>query len=435
MKARPRLLPAFATSLAVGLLALPPAAAAESVPPLAGVAALGAGVVEEFPTPQDGTFRMTGGGWGHGRGMSQWGAYQAAAEGVSHEQILAFYYPGTTLQAAAEPSVRVLLASDTGRTLVVRAVPGLTATFPKKRGVKVKRLGTRHRRCGAEVTLWRARARARGISIDAYCGRWRRVVKPTWMSPGATVAFQVPGELVGTKNRAVRTGYRGAVVASRLSTRALRVVNVLPMEQYLRSVLTAEVSPSWPTEALRAQAVAARTFAAHEMLGRVGQAFDVYDSVRSQAYPGAAVHDSRWQVVRWREDPRTDAAIAETAGVQVTRDGGPVLTQFSSSNGGASARTGLSHMVAQVDPWDSRAEPNPRRSWSARITTTELARRCPAAGSIQALQVLGREGVGQWGGRITSLRVAGSAGQCTLTGDWAIRQGLGVYSSYLTFSS
>ena len=97
-------------------------------------AALGLGVPasaaepEVYPVPADGVFRMQGSGWGHGRGMSQWGAYQAAAAGVQHPEILAFYYPGTSLAPMPDALVRVLLASDTGRDLVVRATPGLTVT-------------------------------------------------------------------------------------------------------------------------------------------------------------------------------------------------------------------------------------------------------------------------------------------------------------------
>ncbi len=83
---------------------------------------------EVYPVPADGVFRMQGSGWGHGRGMSQWGAYQAALTGVAHPQILSFYYPGTSVAPMPDAPVRVLLAADTGRDLVVRATPGLTVT-------------------------------------------------------------------------------------------------------------------------------------------------------------------------------------------------------------------------------------------------------------------------------------------------------------------
>lgn len=391
--------------------------------------------VEQYATPADGVFRMVGAGWGHGRGMSQWGAHQAASEGRTHAEILAFYYPGTMLAPSAPTAVRVLLASDTGRDLVVAASQGLTATHGPAAAAVSTVLAPRPAGCATDATLWRARAHTRGMSLDAYCRGWRTVVPTSALPVGSTIALEVPGGLVATRNGVVRKGYRGQVVASRIGSRALRVVNVVPMEQYLRAVVPAEVSPSWPVEALRAQAIAARTYAAHEMLGRAAGAFDVYDTTRSQVYPGAVAYGSAWQVVRSREDPRTDAAIADTAGLVVTAGTKPALTQFSSSNGGATAGTFLPYMVGAVDEWDARAQRNPRLTWTDSVSAASLARRYPRAGRIVGVHVVAREGVGQWGGRIARLRIVGSARSYTLTTDSAIRAALGVNSSYLTFTS
>jgi stage II sporulation protein D len=382
---------------------------------------------EVYPVPADGVFRMQGSGWGHGRGMSQWGAYQAAAIGVSHPQILAFYYPGTVLAAMPDTEVRVLLTSDTGRDLVVRATPGLTVTQAGRDGVV---LPLTPGNCPTPATRWRVRTSGSGMTLSAYCGSWRTVDKVA----GSTLEFAVPGDVVGTENGVVRRGYRGAVTAVRTGSRSLQVVNTLPMELYLRPVVAAEVSPSWPVEALRAQAVAARSYAAHEALGRAGKTFDVFDSTRSQAYPGALGYDSSWRVVRTREHPATDAAIADTAGLQVTVGGQPALTQFSSSNGGATATTPLPYMVVQADPWDSTAAKNPRLAWSDSITAAQLRARCRGAGEISAVRVVAREGAGPWGGRISSMELVGANRTCTLASDSAIRSTLGVNSSVLTFT-
>ncbi len=235
--------------------------------------------------PADGVLHMQGSGWGHGRGLSQWGAYQAASLGVPFPQILGFYYPGTTLAALPAANVRVLLTSDTGRDLVVRAVPGLSATFDLG-GAQTLALPAQPEGCRSPATRWRARAVGPRIRLDALCGRWRTVVAGL---TGPTVSFEVPDGMVATINGSARRGYRGAVSATRVGSRSVQVVNSLPIEQYLRPVVPAEVSPSWPVEALRAQAVAARSFAAHEALGRADKPFDVYDSTRSQVYPGAAL--------------------------------------------------------------------------------------------------------------------------------------------------
>jgi SpoIID/LytB domain protein len=183
---------------------------------------------------------------------------------------------------------------------------------------------------------------------------------------------------------------------------------------------------------LQAQAIAARSYAAREAMGRAGQPFDVYASTRSQAYPGAAALDSALGVVRAREHARTDAAVAETAGVHVTVAAKPVLTQFGASNGGATAASPLAHMVAAADPWDARSLRNPRLSWERAIDSTALGAKF-GIGTVQAVQVLDREGFGPWGGRVTGVRLVGAAGAKIVTGDSAIRAGLGVSSSMFTF--
>jgi stage II sporulation protein D len=391
------------------------------------VAPVSAAEPEVYPVPADGVFRMQGSGWGHGRGMSQWGAYQAATAGVQHPQILAFYYPGTALAPMPDALVRVLLASDTGRDLVVRATPGLTVT---QAGSDPIQLPVTPSGCASEASRWRVRASGSGLTLAVYCGRWRTVDKVA----GNTLEFAVPDDLVGTQNGSVRRGYRGTVTAIRTGSRSVQVVNTLPMELYLRPVVAAEVSPSWPVEALRAQAVAARSYAAHEALGRAKRSFDVFDSTRSQAYPGAVVYDSAWRVVRSRENPSTDAAIADTAGLQVTVGGVPALTQFSSSNGGATAATPLPYMVTQADPWDSTAAKNPRLAWSDSVPVAQLRARCRDAGDISAVRVLAREGAGAWGGRISQMEIVGTTRTCTLASDSAIRSALGVNSSFLTFT-
>src|SRR3954468_5525494 len=77
-------------------------------------------------TPINGVFRLEGHGYGHGRGMSQWGAYGAATAGLSYSQILAFYYPGTTLTATTDPMMRVLVSADNDNSTKVLPVSGLS---------------------------------------------------------------------------------------------------------------------------------------------------------------------------------------------------------------------------------------------------------------------------------------------------------------------
>ena len=414
------------TRRALAVLAVVVPVAFGAVPPTARAAG-----VERHPLPADGVFHLVGAGWGHGRGMSQWGAQRAATQGRTHREILGFYYPGTTLGAGPVRTVRVLIAGDTGRTLVVRAVSRLRVTYRTPTGTVTRTLPRTPSACPVRATRWRAYATSTGMRLDAYCGRWRTVVKPARLARGSTISFSVPGSLVATQDGTVRRGYRGSVIATRLSATRVRVVNRLSMEQYLRVVTAAEVPASWPTEALRAQAVAARSYATYEIATRSG-GFDVYDSTRSQAYPGARGYDSRWRVTSVREHPRTDRAVADTAGVVVLAGGSPALTQFGSSNGGATADTILPYMTARADAWDAAATGNPRRTWTDTVTARSLAARHPAVGTVTALEVLDREGVGSWGGRVARLRIVGTRGSVTLATDSAIRATLGTYSSYFT---
>ncbi len=392
-----------------------------------------AAAVESYPVPADGVFRLQGSGWGHGRGMSQWGAYQAAVKGSTAKQILAFYYPGTTLATVPDATVRVLLTSDTGRDLIIRAAPMLTATYTTSAGAQRVLLPKRPKSCKSSATRWRARAVGTGVRLSAYCKRWVTVVPGSKVRSG-TISFEVPGALVGTQNGSARRGYRGIVTARRTGSRSVQVINKVPMEQYLRTVVAAEVSPSWPVESLRAQAIAARSYSAHEALGRSKSSFDVYDSVRSQAYRAAVAYDSRWRVVASREHPATDAAIRDTAGVHVTVAGVPALTQFGASNGGVTAASPLPYMRVASDSWDAAASPNPRLSWTDTVTARALAARCSGMGALSAVRVLDREGAGRWGGRIARVELVGTARTCTLSSDSAIRSTFGVYSSVFTIA-
>jgi SpoIID/LytB domain protein len=372
------------------------------------------------------TLQLQGGGWGHGRGMSQWGAYQAAVEGRGHAEILAFYYPGTTLTTTSEGQVRVLLTADTGRDLVVRHVPGLAV---RHAGAPDGTALEPPAGCAKAPTAWRAVVSGKGLSVQARCVSWQEAVPAD--TAGTAVAFEVPKSHVPVINGAARRGYRGQVRAERVGN-GTRVTNLLPMADYLRTVVPSEVSSAWPTEALAAQAIAARTYAAYEVSARTRAAFDVYDSVRSQAYPGAITYSRDWTIQRNREDARTDAAIAATAGIQVQYRGKPALTQFSSSNGGYTASApGVAYLQAVPDKWDARASRNPSLSWTVTVDAGRLAARY-GLGSLTAVVVTGRDGAGAWGGRITAAELVGTSRTVTLTGDGAIRGAFGVRSANFT---
>ena len=127
------------------------------------------------------------------------------------------------------------------------------------------------------------------------------------------------------------------------------------------------------------------------------------------------------------------AAIEATRGRARTVDGAPAFTQFSSSNGGWSAAGSVDYLVAQEDPYDG-FDGNPVHDWSVAVTDDRIEAAWPAVGDLRTVEVLSRDGNGQWGGRVVSLRLAGSRGSVTVSGD-AFRSGLGLRSTWLTIKN
>jgi stage II sporulation protein D len=250
-------------------------------------------------------FTFGGRGFGHGVGMSQYGAYGAALAGRTADQIIAFYYRGTALAVLPPTTVRVLLATGAPN---VR----LTGSGQWSASVEGSPLQTRALPAGAEVRFaWVAPDVV--VARDAAGKELLRATGPLRLqAAGAdgTVAF-----------RGVR--YRGAI---RLVPGAggLTVVNHVDLERYVPGVVPREMPPQWGDNApaaLQAQAIAARSYAMATR--RTAGLFDVYADQRSQVYGGASA-----------EDPRSDQAVASTAGKVVTYGGAIVTTYFFSTSGG-----------------------------------------------------------------------------------------------------
>ena len=149
--------------------------------------------------------------------------------------------------------------------------------------------------------------------------------------------------------------------------------------------------------AVRAQAVAARTYAAYERAHPRSSAFDVYDTTACQVYGGVGA-----------EHPASDAAIRATRRTMLEADGAPAFTQFSSSNGGWSVG-GLGVLPAgagrtRTTSWSG----NPVHDWSVTVPRPAFERAGPSLGNLRRIAVVRRDGNGDWGGRVTSLRLVGS---------------------------
>ncbi len=162
--------------------------------------------------------------------------------------------------------------------------------------------------------------------------------------------------------RAGTTGVRGDVVAL-VERGRLLLVNVLPLEDYVVAVLGGEMPPSFPLEALRAQAVAARTYALNKKLETLDEPFHLGSSVLAQVYGGLE-----------RETPKTREATDSTRGQVLTFDLEPIEAYFHSSCGGQT-ETGLAALQRDLPYLQSVSCPcgkHPATQWSTSLSAQEL---------------------------------------------------------------
>lgn len=375
---------------------------------------------ERVYLPPGGSVTIAGHGFGHGRGLSQWGSRAAAAQGVGYQQILDFYYPGTSRVTQGNTEIRVLISADNDNEVRFAAESGMTAsdTLNQRRPIGFS---------GQTVTHWRIIRQSPGLYLEGLVnGAWRR-----W-SQGASRTYLSVEAPSGTVRLALPNGtskvYRGTVRAvEEGAAPRLRTVNALPMESYLRAVVPAESPSSWPADALRAQAVAARTYASYERAAKPDALWHTCDTTSCQVYPGYRTYNSAGVLTATHEAASTNAAISGTSN-QVRHFGGALaFTQFSSSNGGWSAAGTMPYQVARSDPWDGIG--NPVHRWSVPVATHALRDAYPQVGTPRYVEVARRTGNGEWGGRVVDVVIAGSTGSLTVSGS-AFRSALGLRSDW-----
>jgi stage II sporulation protein D len=221
--------------------------------------------------------------------------------------------------------------------------------------------------------------------------------------------------------------YSGSAIGHVPQRRFVRVlvggqVRRMPLERYVRGVVSAEVPASWPSAALEAQAVASRTYALTAHAG--GSTFDVYADSRSQVYEGRAA-----------ETPQTNAAVAATAGQVVTYAGRPAITYFFACSGGMTEAVQNGFPGSAPEPWLRGVldpyDQGPLHRWTITITMASAAARLRGLvrGSLRGIEVLKRG----YSPRILSAYVLGSGGPTLISGpDLATR--LGLHGTWAYFS-
>jgi stage II sporulation protein D len=333
------------------------------------------------------TFVVTGHGWGHGVGLSQYGAYGQAQKGVGYAKIVLHYFAGTQLGAAPVSRVRVLLTS----------------------GVKTLKLGS--------ASDFRVRD-ATGAVHDLAAGTHTLGTGMKLKVDGKQTAQALAGPLLfqpGAAPLVLKRRYRGSIQIDVANGR-LRAVNVVGLEHYLYGVVPAEMPYTWHPEALKAQAVVARSYA---LATRRTGAFDLYPDTRSQVYLGID-----------HEKPSTNAAVDATAGKVVLYEGQVAKTFFFSSSGGRTASAedvwgeAVPYLLSVPDPWDSIS---PHHTWGPfAFSGTKLARVLKLRGRVVDLQPELNSS-----GRIKSLTVIGTRNSVTVPGT-DLRRRLGLRSTWFS---
>ena len=233
---------------------------------------------------------VTGHGWGHGVGMSQWGAYGYALHGWKYRRILSHYYPGTTMSRVGEIRVRVLLGQ----------------------GASVVTVG-----CAAQMRVTDGRRLTRKLEPGNY-GVGPKLSLPVkkrglGLSFGHLAIFECARAPLTYDGRA----YHGTLLV-RSDGSHVSVVNATTLDTYLRGVVPSESPSKWPLAALQAQAVAARSYALAEL--KPASWYDLVPSTADQVYGGIA-----------GETPHSDQAVYSTLGQVLMWHGQVARTYYSSS--------------------------------------------------------------------------------------------------------
>jgi stage II sporulation protein D len=318
---------------------------------------------------------VSGHGWGHGVGMSQWGARGYALHGWRWQQILGHYYPGTQVSTTANVRVRVLLAASQPSVSVgcpggMRVSDATGRTYPLPAGTYD---------LGPGLKL--------PVGLHAK-------VRPL-PSP---VAFDCPSAPLEWNGAA----YHGVLVVHSGGGK-LAVVDAVDLEDYVRGVVGGEMPWHWPLAALEAQAVAARSYALATL--HPTARFDLYADDRSQEYGGIGY-----------ETANTIYACQQTYGHILTYGGRVATTYFFASSGGRTADVrdvwpklgDVPYLRSVADPYDAGS---PVHAWARSLSAQVLTARLRASfGDVRVVRTTS--------GRVASVEI----GSTKLSGDEFMRR-------------
>lgn len=348
------------------------------------------------------TYIVKGAGFGHGVGLSQYGAYGYAKQGWGYRRIVLHYYRGTRLEEARDRRVGVLLQASRS--------PG--ASFSG-----ATRIGDADLRSGR---IYEVRPSGSGVSVRSEGGRLvGEFSRPVYASRSGGG----PIRLLGTAINGHADGlYRGRLEFRPGTSGGVTVVNAVGIEDYLRGVVPNEVPSSWPADALKAQAVVARGYA---VAGRArGSVFDFYPDQRSQVYEG-----------KDGERSSTDAAIRATSERVLRYRGEVATTYFFSTSGGRTENAensfygpSVPYLRSVPDPYDDASS---LHRWRLEFPKEEMKSRLSGlfSGRFRGIRVLER---GE-SPRIVRAKVRGSDSSSTVTGRALVAR-LDLYDAWAHFT-
>jgi stage II sporulation protein D len=334
-----------------------------------------------------------GRGFGHGVGMSAYGAYGYAQHGKGYRFILGHYYTGTSLATLEKTRVvRVLLDISPGDVEFSGATSACGKALDPGRSYEAHRNGN--------SVLLRSSGGKRLVS----CGKRLRAAGRGKIAIAGQGTFRGALETVPTESDAG----------------SINIVNALALEQYVKGVMPNEVPPSWPTEELKAQAVAVRSIAITGDVG--GNGFDLYSDTRSQVYEGLE-----------SEYASTNEAVAATRGQVVMYGGDIAQTLYSACSGGHTESavnvfgSTVPYLVGVPDPYDYYC---PLHKWTLNFSGPEISSRLGAylQGKLKQV-VITKTGVSP---RIVSAKLVGTGGTSTVTGS-ELSVALGGYDTWMSF--
>ncbi|MDE0974783.1 MAG: SpoIID/LytB domain-containing protein, partial [Candidatus Nanopelagicales bacterium] len=379
-------------------------------------------------------FSLTGSGYGHGVGLSQWGARAMANAGMDAASIVSYYYQGTQVipvQDDMEISVNVEYQKTRVDMRSEALDPSGGALEVSVGGVVVQ---------GSPADLFQFRDTSGQVEVVKISGGVSAVVGvgPSAMARpvGATLVHVTnKGKGLSATGSRFRYGYIEVTPITANGTVKLNAVNRLRLhDEYLYGV--AEVSNSWPDAALQAQVLAARTYALSKIDAGLRKSCnchldDGYGPFSDQAFAGWSKQASA-QGERWVNAVNA-TTTAPNVGLAILKDGKAIKAFYSSSNGGASQSVadawggeGLPYAVSVPDPY-SVDPSNPNASWTQVITQAEAAQAFAVAG-IWQLAVTERFA----SGAVKTIAATLADGSIiTKTGN-EMRSSLGLKSNYVT---